>query len=516
MYLTQSLHRAVQQGPDQVATVFGDRVRTNRDVAGRVARLAGALRALGVEVGDRVALLAHNSDVFHEYMYAVWWVGGAVNPVNTRWSVKEMAYSLGESDTRVLLVDDAFAPLVAQLRELWDGLDAVVYCGSGPVPEGMAGYEELIAGHEPVEDLRLGGDRLAGLFYTGGTTGFPKGVMLSHANILASAHSLIAASQGAVRRGGRPLHTAPLFHLAAISGWCAQNTVGGSHVFVPSFVTADLLKLIPEHRPTSVTLVPAMIRTLMDDPSVGEYDLSSVERIGYGASPISETLLTRAMTAFPRADFTQAYGMTEMAPGITLLAPPDHLQPRLLRSAGRALPGVDVRVVDPADVEVPRGTVGEVVARGANMMLGYWNKPEETADALRGGWMHTGDAGYMDEDGYLYIVDRLKDMIVTGGENVYSAEVENALATHPAIASSAVIGVPDPTWGERVHAVIVLKPGHTTTPDDIRAHCKTLIAGYKAPRTCDFVDTMPLSPAGKILKRDLRKPHWNTTTRSVN
>ncbi|MFE5912696.1 long-chain fatty acid--CoA ligase [Streptomyces wedmorensis] len=514
MYLTQSLHRAVQQGPDQVATVFGDRVRTNRDVAGRVARLAGALRALGVEVGDRVALLAHNSDVFHEYMYAVWWVGGAVNPVNTRWSVKEMAYSLGESDTRVLLVDDAFAPLVAQLRELWDGLDAVVYCGSGPVPEGMAGYEELIAGHEPVEDLRLGGDRLAGLFYTGGTTGFPKGVMLSHANILASAHSLIVSVQSSVR-GGRAMHCAPMFHLAALASWCGQTLVGGSHLFMPGFEPGAVLKAIGERRPTSTMLVPAMIQLLVDHPSVGDHDLSSVERFSYGASPISETLLTRAMTVFPRAEFAQGYGMTEMAPGVAALAPEDHRDPPLLRAAGRAIAGVDVRVVDPGDVEVPRGTVGEVVARGANMMLGYWNKPEETADALRGGWMHTGDAGYMDEDGYLYIVDRLKDMIVTGGENVYSAEVENALATHPAIASSAVIGVPDPTWGERVHAVIVLKPGHTTTPDDIRAHCKTLIAGYKAPRTCDFVDTMPLSPAGKILKRDLRKPHWNTTTRSV-
>ena len=515
MYLTQSLHRAVQQGPDQVATVFGDRVRTHGEVAGRVARLAGALGALGVGQGDRVALLAHNSDVFHEYMYAVWWMGGVVNPVNTRWSAREMVYSLSESDTRVLLVDDAFVPMVPRLRELWDGLVTVVHCGTGPVPEGMLGYEELIAGHDPVEDLRLGGDRLAGLFYTGGTTGFPKGVMLSHTNILASTHSFVAASQGAIRGGGRTMHTAPLFHMAAVSSWSTQSLVGGSHVFVPAFVPEQLLTLITEHRPTSTTLVPAMMQMLLNHPAIGDHDLSSVERIGYGASPISETLLGRAMATFTNARFAQGYGMTEMAPGVATLAPEDHHDPRLLRAAGRALPGVDVRVVDPADQEVPRGTVGEIIARGANMMLGYWNKPEETANTLRGGWMHTGDAGHMDENGYLYIVDRLKDMIVTGGENVYSAEVENALATHPAIASCAVIGVPDPTWGERVHAVIVLKPGHTTTTDDIRTHCKTLIAGYKSPRTCEFVETLPLSPAGKILKRDLRKPHWNTTDRTV-
>ncbi|MFF0051088.1 long-chain fatty acid--CoA ligase [Streptomyces sp. NPDC005498] len=515
MYLTQSLHRAVQQNPDRIATIFGDRVRTWRESADRVARLAGALRGLGVAKGDRVALLAHNSDVFHEYLYAVWWAGGVVNPVNTRWSAREMVYSLEESGTRVLLVDDAFAPLVPQMRELWDGIATVVHCGDGPAPEGMRGYEELIATTEPVEDLRLGGDRLAGLFYTGGTTGFPKGVMLSHANILASTNSLIVSVQGSAR-GGRTLYSAPMFHLAALGNWCSQNLVGGSHLFLAGFEPGAVLKAIAEHRPTSTLLVPAMIQMLVDHPSVGEYDLSSIQRFSYGASPIAETLLKRAMEVFPQAEFAQGYGMTEMAPAIATLAPEDHHDPHRLRAAGRAVAGVDVRVVDPEDNEVPRGTIGEIVARGANTMLGYWNKPEETETALRGGWMHTGDAARMDEDGYVYIVDRIKDMIVSGGENVYSAEVENALATHLAVSSCAVIGVPDPDWGERVHAVIVLKPGHAVTAEEIRAHCKTLIAGYKSPRSCEFVDAMPLSPAGKILKRDLRKPYWDNAQRSVN
>ncbi|MEU6264604.1 AMP-binding enzyme [Saccharopolyspora shandongensis] len=222
------------------------------------------------------------------------------------------------------------------------------------------------------------------------------------------------------------------------------------------------------------------------------------------------------MKAFPGARFNQGYGMTELSPAAAVLTNEDHADKTLLRSAARATAATEVRIVDEADTEVPRGTVGEVVVRGGNMMLGYWNRPRETTEALRGGWMHTGDAGCMDDRGYIYIVDRIKDMIVSGGENVYSAEVENALAKHPAVAACAVIGVPDEQWGERVHSVIVLKADHTTTPAELRTHTKTLIAGYKAPRSCEFVAALPQSPAGKILKRELRKPFWDGAGRSVN
>ncbi|MGW6454954.1 acyl-CoA synthetase [Streptomyces sp. NPDC055078] len=515
MYLTQSLHRAVQQFPDAIATICGERVRTHRESTGRVARLAGALTGrLGVAEGDRVGILALNSDRFHETVCAVWWVGAAVNPVNTRWSAREIAYSLEESDTRVLLVDDTFAPLVPELLKLWDGVTTLVHCGDGPPPPGMLGYEELITAHEPVDDLRAGGDRLAGLFYTGGTTGFPKGVMLSHASILTSTYSSLATVQSAGREG-RTLYCAPLFHLAALAAWTNQNVLGGSHVFLPAFEPTAVLEAIQRHRVTSTLLVPAMIQMLIDHPSIDSYDLSSITGVTYGASPISETLLRRAMEVFPEAGFTQGYGMTELSPVATQLAPEDHRKPELLRSAGRATAGTEVRVVDPDDHEVPYGSVGEIVVRGGGVMLGYWRKPEETAHALRGGWMHTGDAGYLDDHGYLFVVDRLKDMIVTGGENVYSAEVENALSRHPGVAACAVIGVPDPDWGERVHAVVVLKPGARATAEDLRAHCKTLIAGYKAPRTAEFRDALPLSPAGKILKRELRKPYWDGADRSI-
>lgn len=514
MYLTQGLHRAVQQHPDALMTICGERQRTFGDVADRVARLAGALRGLGVVGGDRVAILALNSDRYHEYLLAVPWADAVLNPINIRWSPAEIVYSLVDSDTSVLLVDDAFAPMVPALRAGHPGLTTVIHCGDGPTPEGALSYEELVADTAPIPDARRGGDKLAGIFYTGGTTGNPKGVMLSHANLAVSA--LGALGTGFVfRPGARFLHAAPMFHLADLAGWHGQLLLGGTHVMIPAFDPVATMRAVQDHRVTESVLVPVMIQMLVDHPEVGNYDLSSMVGVMYGASPIAQAVLERAMKVFPNTGFVQAYGMTELAPIATLLSPDDHLAGRL-RSAGRAVPHSEVLIVDADGVEVPRGTVGEVVVRGGHVMLGYWNKPEETAAALREGWMRTGDGAYMDEHGYLYIVDRVKDMIVSGGENVYSAEVENALAAHPAVASCAVIGVPDAEWGERVHAVIVCQPGATLTLDEVRAHAKTLVAGYKAPRSIEVVDALPVSGAGKILKRELREQYWAAGQRRVN
>jgi acyl-CoA synthetase (AMP-forming)/AMP-acid ligase II len=507
MYLTQSLHRNLQQNPDRAATIYGNRVRTVTESADRIARLAGGLAALGVQRGDRVGMLGLNSDRYHEYFYAVPWIGAALNPVNIRWSPAEIAYSLVDSDTRVLFVDDAFAPAIPALREKFPGLTTVIGCGDGEIPAGAVSYEALIAENSPVEDSRTGGDALLGVFYTGGTTGNPKGVMLSHDNVLTSALGGLSSGQ-MVTPGGRLLSVAPMFHLAAIGAWTCGCLTGSTHVIVPMFTAAEVAGAIEEHAVTDTLLVPTMVQMLVDDPDVAASDMSSLVHLIYGASPISEALLERARKAFPTAGFTQGYGMTEMSPVVALLTPADHDDPALNRSAGRAAPHVEVRVVDADGKEVPRGQVGEIVARGDNVMLGYWNRPDDTADAVRDGWMHTGDGGTMDDNGYLFIVDRIKDMIITGGENVYSAEVENALASHPAVASCAVIGVPDAEWGERVHAVVVLQPEHRVTADEIRSHCKTLIAGYKAPRSVDFVDALPMSGAGKILKRELRKKFW--------
>ncbi len=367
----------------------------------------------------------------------------------------------------------------------------------------MLGYEALLDAAAPVEDAMRGGDDLYGIFYTGGTTGHPKGVMLTHDNLMVSALGSLVTLP-VVSRDGVLLHSAPMFHLADVAAWLMAMLSGASHVIVPSFTPAGVIEAIQRHGVTDALLVPTMIQMLADAPEAADADLSQVRSILYGASPISEAVLARARAVLPNARFTQAYGMTELAPIATLLSPEAHDDEVLVRSCGRAVAHAEVRILDDAGREVPRGVVGEVCVRGDHVMAGYWNKPEATSAAVRDGWMHTGDGGYMDERGFVFIVDRIKDMIITGGENVYSAEVENAVAQHPAVAQVAVIGVPDEEWGERVHAVIVLKPGAQATEQQVRDFCRELIANYKLPRSVAFVDALPMSGAGKILKRELR------------
>nr|WP_255426526.1 long-chain fatty acid--CoA ligase [Pseudonocardia sp. C8] len=509
--MTQPLHRGLQQHPGRIATVDGDREYTVGEHVDRVARLAGGLRELGVAPGDRVAMYALNSDRYLEYLMAVPWADGVLVPVNTRWSVTEVADSLVDAGVRVLLVDDAYAHTVAELQARCPGLSTVVRAGDEPIPDSVD-YDQLVGSSDPVPDARRGGDALAALFYTGGTTGRSKGVMLSHANLMTSALGCAAAGFWATP-GGRFLHSAPMFHLADLCLWAAHSLGGSTHVVVPGFEAGRVLQAVERHRVTDLFLVPTMIGMLIDHPDFDRYDLSSLRRFCYGASPISPEVLDRTLRLLPDVELAQAYGMTELSPVATLLGPDDHRSDSPRRySAGRAAPHSEIRVVDPDGADVPTGTVGEVVSRGGHTMLGYWNQPEATAAALRDGWMHTGDAGRLDEDGYLFVVDRIKDMIVSGGENVYSAEVEKAVLRHPAVASCAVIGVPDTVYGERVHAVVVLRDGHRIDAGELREHCKGLIAGYKAPRSVDFVDELPLSGAGKILKRDLRR---NTTSSGV-
>jgi acyl-CoA synthetase (AMP-forming)/AMP-acid ligase II len=517
MYLTQGVHRALQQTPDLPATIFEDRVRTWRESADRVARFASALIELGVQPGDRVGILALNCDVYHEFMLAVPWADAVAVPVNTRWSAAEIAFSLRDCGTEVLLVDDTFAGLVDRLRQDCT-LRTVIHTGAGEPPSDSLDLDELIAGHDPVPDVRRGGDEMFAIYYTGGTTGQPKGVMLSHTNMLTSALGS-AATGSFLIPGGRFLHSAPMFHLADGAAWAARNAMGGTHVMVGMFTPAGVAAIIEKHRITDALLVPTMIQMLVDSPDTTDADLSSLRNLVYGASPISEAVLQRAVKRLPDARFTQAYGMTELSPVATMLTPDDHNDPSLLRSAGRAAPHCEIRIVDEKDNDVPTGTAGQVIARGGNVMLGYWNREDETREALAGGWMHTGDGGYLDERGYLFIVDRIKDMIVSGGENVYSVEVENALAKHESVASCAVIGVPDENWGERVHAVVVLTAeaaGDPPTPEALREFVKQHIAGYKAPRTIEFAESLPLSGAGKVLKRELRAQHWSGTQRGIS
>ncbi|CAG9171144.1 Long-chain-fatty-acid--CoA ligase [Cupriavidus laharis] len=519
MYMTQALHRAVQQRPDQIAVRFGERTRTFREFADRVARLAGALQALGLQPGGRVAMLALNSDRYLEYQMAVPWAGGALNPCNIRWSAAEIAYSLDDSETTILLVDEALRGLVEPIRKQTTCLREIIYCGDAALPSGMHDYEALIASHNPVPDATRHGEDLAGIFYTGGTTGFPKGVMLSHDNIVSSALALAVEDVGP--KGAVYLHAAPMFHLADMGVAGANWVAGNTHSILSAFSPEALLQTIERDRVTHVILVPTMIQMLVDHPAMRQpRDLSSLRMIIYGASPISEAVLDRAMEALPNVGFMQAYGMTELSPLATVLPASYHTKEGRklgkMRAAGRAGACVEVRIVDHEGREVPRGTVGEVIVRGPNVMQGYWNKPELTAAAVRDGWMHTGDGAYMDEDGFIFVVDRLKDMIISGGENVYSCEVENALAQHPAVASCAVIGIPSAEWGETVHAAVVVKTGQQVAAEELISHCKTLIAGYKCPRSVSFVESLPLSGAGKILKTALREPYWRDKKRQVS
>lgn len=500
-YLTQGLHRAVQQNPDAIMTVCGERVRTFRQVADRVAALAGALRGLGVRSGDRVAILSLNSDRHAESMLAAAWADAVFVPLNTRWSIDEVTYALNDSAPRVLIVDDSFVDSVPDLRAGSGGPQSIIYSGEHHAPEHTHDYESLLAASAPVDDARRGGEQLACIFYTGGTTGFPKGVMLSHTNLMVS-----GLGSGTTLRlsGGRYLHVAPLFHLAGIVPWVVQMVVGGAHVMLPAFEVATVLSNIERHAITGITLVPAMIQRIVNDPATADVDLSSVESILYGASPISQTLLNQAIETFPSAGFTQAYGMTELAGTASFLTAEDHTSAARLRSAGRSCPHTELTIIGDDGQVLPANAVGEIAVRGGNVMQGYWNRPQETAATLRCGWMHTGDAGYLDEDGYLYVVDRLKDMIISGGENIYSSEVENAIESHPGVVECAVIGLEDEKWGERVHAVVVARAGIQVTPEELRDHVKKSIAGYKAPRSVEFVNALPRTNTGKVLKRDLR------------
>ena len=505
MYLTQPLHRAVQQTPDAIHSVYRDRVLTHRQVRDRVARIAAGLRARGIRTDSRVGLLALNTDTFFHTCLAVAWADAVVVPLNTRWSVKEMSYALGEADVEVLLLDDPFLGLADELRASVPALREIVAIGDAPPPPGLTPLADLLAA-DPVEDAHRQGAELAGIFYTGGTTGLPKGVMLSHRSIFISALGSVATLARAPHQGGNLL-VAPAFHLAGFAIWVQGMLLQMTAVPLPGFDPVAVLTAIEEYEIRQMLLVPTMIQMLVDHPDAQRYDLSSVESLVYGASPISEAVLDRARKVFSGAAFTQAYGMTELSPTTTILTDEDHDDPVLRRSAGRAAPYARVKIVDDRDVEVPRGVVGEIVAAGEHVMLGYWKQPGATAEAVRAGWMHTGDGGYMDDRGYVYVVDRIKDMIISGGENVYSIEVENVVAKHPAVAQVAVIGVPDDIWGERVHAVIALAPGSSLDLDELRDFCKQEIAGYKSPRSLEIVDRLPMSGAGKILKRTLRAEH---------
>jgi acyl-CoA synthetase (AMP-forming)/AMP-acid ligase II len=519
MQVTSILRNAATINPQGIATIFKERQQTWTRLLARVEKLAGAFQALGVAPGDRIAMLSANSDRYVEFYFASVWAGGAMMPMNIRWAPAESAFALKDAGAKILLVDDAFAPAAAAIKADVPGLDTLIFCGDGPAPDGMLNYEDILTAADPMPDAGRSGDDMVGLFYTGGTTGFPKGVMLSHTNFYVG--GLSNAQELLVRDGTRYLHAAPMFHIADLLWFAAISFVGGTHVIIPMFTPDDTLDAIERHRPSHVLLVPVMMQMVLASAKLAQTDVSSVEIMTYGASPMTEGILLDAFEKFPNAKFIQAFGQTELSPVATILGTRYHTldgpNAGKLRSAGRPTRACEIRIVDESGTELPRGDIGEIVVKGPITMLGYWNRPDITDETLRDGWVHTGDAGYMDDDGFVFLMDRVKDMIISGGENVYSAEVENALSQHPAVATSAVIGIPSEQWGEAVHAIVILNPGAVVSQQDLQDHCHSLIAGYKCPRSIEFrTDPFPLSGANKVLKTELRKPFWQGRDRQIS
>ncbi len=506
--LTQAVRRAVAIRREGTAVIDGS-IRFNwGQFSDRVARLAAAFVSLGLEPGGRIVLVALNSHRSLECFYAAMHAGGVIVPLNHRLGLNEIVAQTNDCSPQIILLGPDFATLQDALLAGPDGKARdMIYCGAGAPPAGLHDYEQLVHGQRPVDDAGRHGNDLACILYTSGTTNAAKGVMLSHANFCANTANVVT-ELGMDERTVH-LHHGPLFHVAAAARLFSTTHVAGTHVFLPRFVAAEVIAEIARTGVTHATFVPTMFRMLLDEPSLAETDLSSLRYVSYGSAAMPEPLLREFMYALPAARLIQSYGMTELSPVVTILGwrdhSPDATSTNRLRSAGRPAMLAEIAIVGPDDRQLPAGQHGEIVARGPTVMQGYWNRPEQTAEALRGGWMHTGDVGYLDEDGYLFVVDRLKDMIITGGENVWSQEVENALASHPAVSQCAVIGKPDPLWGETVHAVVNLRDGMDASEADLIAHCRGLIAHYKCPRSVDIRDQpMPLSGANKILKADLR------------
>jgi long-chain acyl-CoA synthetase len=514
---------AAQRG-DRTALVAGDRRWSYAALDEESSRAAQALRAAGVGPGDRVAFLDKNAPEYFAFLLGAAKLNAVTVAINWRLAPPEMSYILAHAGAKVLLVGREFLGHLATL-ELATQPALVVTGGEAGSDPGAPSYADWIAAH-PARDpgVPSAWQDTCYQLYTSGTTGRPKGVELSNGNFFGTLHLSSAAWE--FDCDSVNLVAMPLFHVAG-SGWGLVGLFnGGTNVLLREADPARILRAIPEHRVTNALLVPAVLQALCAAPGVDETDFSSLRNIVYGASPISEAVLLRAMQA-TRSRFCQVYGATETTGAITVLRPEDHdpggSKAHLLRSAGQPLPGVGVRIVDPAlGTDLAEGEVGEIWIRSTQNLKAYWNDPDATAavypegrDADGMGWLRTGDAGYL-RDGYLFIHDRVKDMIVSGGENVYPAEIENALMTHPGVADAAVIGVPHERWGETVKAIVVDAPGDAASDEELIAWCREQLAGYKCPTSVDRVDAIPRNPSGKILKTELRAPYWRGRDRLVN
>lgn len=503
--------------PDAPAIEDDHRVLSYGELQCLSNRTAHALREIGLEPGDRFAVLAENCLEWLAIYFGAFKIGAVPVPINYRLHPREWLNILNDSTSKAVVAQPDHSRTLDRVSDELTHTKSLLVLGRG-----RGRWEPFLerVDIQPATSPDHRADDNDDLYqmYTSGTTGRPKGAVLSHRAIVNN----LEQSRTTARLAYHPrvLIVAPLFHAAAAVSCMSSIALGGSILVRPSFDPADCVRSLDERRITNAQFVPAMIQAmLVSVPDVRDRQYETLERIAYGASPIAEQTLRDALATF-RCDFAQGYGMTETTTVVTLLTADDHRRaldgkPQLLLSCGRPVLGTEVRVLDTNGREAATGEIGEIVARGPQLMKGYWNMPEETAEAMRGGWMHTGDAGYRDADGYVYIADRVKDMIVSGGENVYPREIEDVLFQMAEVADAAVIGVPDEKWGETVKAVVVVRPDVELTEESVISWCRGHLGGFKCPRSVDFVEELPRNPTGKVLKRELRAPYWEGRTRSV-
>ena len=498
MGLTEGIHRAVAARPHSIALVDGLHRYSWQALALRVARIAGYLKSHNLVPGGRCAYLGNNTAAQLEFTFATLWAGGVIVPINNRWTGAEIQTCLEDCEPQILVYESDYTALVESLVRT---PDISVFNSA----------DEAWVKHHAVDDVRRHDEDLAALYYTGGTTGKAKGVMLSHGNLLANARGGMA-NMG-IDENSVHLHVNPLFHVAGASRVFTITEAGGTHVMLNRFSEQEFFDVITREQVSITVVVPTMLNRLVQFAQLHDCHLNSLRLLTYGASPMPRQLIEAAMACFPNIRFLQSYGMTELSPVATVLFPAFHVfegkNAGKVESAGQATNGAEVQIHGEQDeVLLPR-EVGEVCVRGPTVMQGYWRQPELTAITLRGGWMHTGDLGYLDADGFLFLVDRLKDMIITGGENVFSVEVENVLYSHENVHECAVIGIPSEVWGEAVHAFVVpkfaIEPAVELDPESLIKFCRQRLAAYKCPKSITVVaQELPKSGAGKILKTELR------------
>ena len=504
--------------PDKVAFQYEDRSTTYGEFDAQTNRVANGLLAEELRAGSRVGFLDKNSDLFYQLVFGAAKAGAVSVGINWRLAPPEVAYILNDSRAEVLCVGPDFYGLVEQIKGELKHVKRIIAMRPGhrEWADFSRWRDDQSAGDPAVS---VSPDDVAIQMYTSGTTGHPKGVQLQHRCFFdlqrLPPNDDMEWNDWSDRDVS--LVAMPSFHIGGVGYGVWGLRSGAMNIVVSEFDPGATLELIETRGISKMFLVPSAIRMVVQHPKAQHTDFSNIKYIMYGASPIPLDLLRQAVEVF-KCGFVQLYGMTETTGAATYLPPQDHAMGGndRMRSAGKPYPGVELKVVDEAGKPVPPRTVGEICIKSKANMLGYWNLPDATAKTLIAGYVHTGDAGYLDEDGYVYVHDRVKDMIVSGGENIYPAEVESALFGHPAVADVAVIGVPDDRWGEAVKAVVVLKPGQKATPDELIGFARTRIAGFKLPKTVDFIPELPRNPSGKVLKRELRKPFWEGRDRQVN